>query len=225
MPLARVAVLLGASLAVAGATAGIAEGRPPPRCGNEEPDDDGQCPSERAPRRPPIEWSTWFRLGFGMKDRRDESAPEPAPAIGQDTTWEAGFGAEATLGLTARGNLRVGPWFEARGLRELVAGAEVVFTAVPKSIDLFQYRGQGILAVRAGANLDRVTAQIAYGYLAPWNLFRPSRGGPARYMIGARVAGSFTRSIEDPTDWSATLGLEIEPFGTLRYVLGIRSLY
>lgn len=225
MPLARVAVLLGASLALAGAAAGTAAGRPPPRCGNEEPDEDGQCPSEREPRRPPIEWSTWFRLGFGMKDLRDESATPPAPATGQDTTWELGFGAEATLGITERGNLRIGPWFEVRGLREIVAGGEVVITAAPKSIDLFQYKGQGILAVRGGANLDRVTAQVAYGYLAPWNLFRRPGRGPARYMIGARVGATFTRSIADPTDWSATLGLEIEPFGTLRYVLALRSLY
>ena len=230
MPPARVAVLLGLSLAAAGALGGTAAGHPPPppRC-DDGGDDDDDCPGEpEAPRRPPIEWATWFRLGFGMEDRRDETVPpmtEPAPVTGQDTTWEIGFGAEATLGLTERGNLRVGPWFEVRGLREVVAGGEVVLTAVPKTIDLFQYRGQGVLAVRAGGNLDRVTGQVSYGYLAPWRLFDRRPRGPARYMIGARFVGTFTRAIADPTDWSATLGIEVEPFGALRYVFGIRSLY
>jgi hypothetical protein len=227
MPLARAAVLAGLGLAVAAGVAGTAEGRPPPRCGNSY---DDECPDERpaTPRRPAIEWSTWFRIGFGMQDERADAVPrmtEPPPVTGQDTAWELGLGIEASLGITQRGNLRVGPWIEVRGLREVVAGGEIVLTAVPKKIDMFFYTGQGILAVRGGANLERFTTQVAYGYLAPWKLFDRSPKGAARMMIGVRFVGSYTRSIADPTDWSATIGLETEPFGALRYLLGLRSLY
>lgn len=230
MPFARVAVLAGLSFALAGALADTAAAHPPPPpCGYQGDDDDCRPPPRpSSPRRPAIEWSTWFRLGFGMQDERDTSVPrstsEPAPVVGQDTAWEAGLGAEISLGITERGNLRIGPWLEVRGLRDLVGGGEIVITAVPKSIDMFFYKGQGILALRAGGNTEHVTAQLAYGYLAPWSLFKEPRG-PARYMIGVRFVGSFTRSIDDPTDWSATLGIETEPFGALRYLLGLRSLY
>ena len=44
-------------------------------------------------------------------------------------------------------------------------------------------------------------------------------------MIGVRVVVSATRSLDDPRDWSATVGLEAEPIGALRYLLSIRSWY
>ena len=44
-------------------------------------------------------------------------------------------------------------------------------------------------------------------------------------MIGVRVVASATRAIDDPRLWSATLGLETEPMGALRYLLGIRAWY
>lgn len=200
------------------AIGGSAAARPLPPSWDDERSCEVRC-------RSLFEWSTWFRLGFGMADRRDDAiARGSEPPRGQETTWDAALGADVTLGIARRGNVRIGPWIEARGLRELVGGGEIVLTAVPRSIDMFFYRGEGILALRAGGNRDRVTAQIAYGYLAPWNLFRPQRGA-TRYMIGVRFAGSVTRSIDDPRDWSATVGLEVEPLGALRYLLGLRSLY
>jgi hypothetical protein len=36
---------------------------------------------------------------------------------------------------------------------------------------------------------------------------------------------SASRAHADPADWQATLGLEVEPIGALRYLLGIESLY
>jgi hypothetical protein len=35
------------------------------------------------------------------------------------------------------------------------------------------------------------------------------------------VIASMSRSLDDPRDWSATLGLEIEPIGAVRAVLDL----
>jgi hypothetical protein len=194
--------------------AGTAAASPPPEI------------AEDVPTRPALEWSTWFRLGFGIEPRTSDVAARsttPPPPRGQDTTWEAALGAELTTGIARHGDVRVGPWIEARGL-SIVGGAELVLQALPRKLDLFFYDGQGVLAFRAGGNAERVTGQIAYGYLAPWKLWGPHKG-TTRYMIGVRFVGSFTRAIDDPRDWAATLGIETEPAGALRYLLGIRSWY
>lgn len=198
--------------------AGTAAARPPPPPPPELAQDE--------PSRPALEWSTWFRLGFGMEDRTSDIAARstmPVPTRGQDTTWEAAIGAELTTGIARNGDVRVGPWIELRGL-SIVGGGELVVQGLPKKLDLFFYDGTGVLALRAGGNHERVTGQIAYGYQAPWKLWGPHTGS-TRYMIGVRFVGSFTRAIEDPRDWAATLGIETEPIGALRYLLGIRSWY
>jgi hypothetical protein len=223
--------------ALASATAAA---HPPPQCRHEDrhgrcihDDDDDERERDPEPEpdtgRPAVEWSSWIRLAMGMKARLepvDPAAIGPRTGTGQDRTGEAALGAEATLGLTRAGNLRFGPWLELRGFDRdgIIGGAELVLTAVPKTIDMFLYDGQGILMLRAGANLGRMTGQVAYGYLAPWDLFG-SQTGASRYMIGVRFVGTFTRAIDDARDWSATIGLEVEPFGALRYLLGIRSWY
>jgi hypothetical protein len=187
----------------------------------------GPPPLEVARReRPVIEWSTWFRLGFGREAQpATEAIPrmlEAAP-IESATVWSAALGAEASVGMDRDGDLRFGIWSELRGL-ELFSGVELVLTRVPERIDMFLYDGQGILMVRGGGNPDRGTAALAYGYLAPWKLWGPWTG-PTRYMIGARFVATYTRAWNDPRDWSATFGIEAEPAGALRYLLGIRSWY
>ncbi len=147
----------------------------------------------------------------------------PAPA-GQEAAWELGLGAEATIGISGSGDVRIGPWLEVRGLHDVVAGGEVVVQRVPKSIDMFFYSGQGVLMLRGGGNTEHWTGQVSYGYLAPWKLFTPA-SGETRYTIGVRFVGTFTREFSDPKDWKATVGIEVEPMGALRYLLGIRSLY
>ena len=63
---------------------------------------------------------------------------------------------------------------------------------------------------------------------------RPPRA--TRYMVGVRMVATVTRSLDrgldrsvDPTSgdrgWSATLGIETEPLGALRALLGLRSWY
>jgi len=193
---------------------GVASAHPPP-----EPDPE--------PSRPALEWSTWFRLGVGMRPADPppvaRTTTTPDTSRGQVTTWDAALGIELTTGISESGNVRLGPWLEVRGA-SVVGGGELVIQRVPKTIDLFFYEGQGVLVMRAGGNHERATGQLAYGYLAPWDLFgRP--GGGTRYMIGVRFVATYTRAIDDPRDWSATIGLETEPVGALRYLLGIRSWY
>ena len=78
--------------------------------------------------------------------------------------------------------------------------------------------------MKAGGNDRVVTGAVAWGYLAPWTLFGPTTGR-ARYMIGVRLVATATRAVDDPRDWSVTAGVEVEPIGALRYLLGIRSWY
>ncbi len=180
--------------------------------------------------RPIIEWSSWVRVGYGIVHPITETTPAtvartmlPDPAREQATAWDVAIGAEATLPLSDGGNVRVGPWVEARALT-IVGGAELQLGGLPRALDMFWYRGEGQLTVRVGGNASHGTAAIAYGYRAPWKLFGPWRGD-TRYMIGVRFVATATRAHDDPRDWTAALGIEFEPIGALRYVFGVRSWY
>jgi hypothetical protein len=171
-----------------------------------------------------IEWSTWFRLGVGVESKPEATVAArtttmPPPVAGTDTRWETGLGLDASLIVTQ--HARLGAWAELRGLQGF-AGGELVLTAVPSSIDMFLYRGEGVLVARGGAGPQhQLTASLAYGYRCPWKLWGPY-DGTSRYEIGARFVISATRS---PSEWSTTVGLEFEPVGAIRYLLGIRSWY
>jgi len=179
------------------------------------------------PRRPAIEWSSWVRVAYGVAHHDD--APGAArlvtpPAESRDLGFEAGLGVDLTAPLSSSGDRRFGIWAEARTSSLPVVGAELLIGAAPARLDMFFYEGEGVLVVRGGGNSQVVTASVAYGYRAPWNLFGPWTGA-TRYMIGARVVATATRSIEDADDWAVTLGLEVEPVGALRYLLGVRAWY
>jgi len=148
----------------------------------------------------------------------------PVASRGQEATYDAALGIDVTASASRSGDGRVGAWAEVRGL-SLVGGGEIVIQGLPKKIDLFWYEGTGVLALRAGGNHEKVTGQIAYGYLAPWDLFGSKPQGTTRYMIGVRFVATYTRAIDNPRDWQATIGLETEPVGAIRYLLGIRSWY
>jgi hypothetical protein len=194
--------------------------------------------------RPPIEWSSWMRVGYGV----ERSAPDlEARAITLPTTratssWQGALGADASLALSIRGNVRFGAWTEQRGLaaHDAFVGGELVLTAVPSHWDEFLYDGSGILALRAGRSSTSSTAMLAFGWLAPWWLEGPcanrfydiytgvcSPRSPriARYMVGVRGVVTLTRVIDDPRVWSATFGIEVEPLGALRMLLVRRSWY
>lgn len=196
---------------------GTAFAHPPPE---PEPTDSGSWRDH--PAR--VEWSTWVRLGYGWTEPRaaQVAARTTEPAAPTDdgaARWEAAAGIEGSLVVGA--HARLGAWAELRG-RQGFGGAELVLTGAPRSLDLFLYEGEGVLAVRGGVGPDdQITGAIAYGYRCPWTMFgRAPRG--TRYEIGARVVLTMTRS---PDEWSSTLGIEFEPVGALRYLLGIRSWY
>ncbi|MEP6859104.1 MAG: hypothetical protein ABJE66_00690 [Deltaproteobacteria bacterium] len=169
-----------------------------------------------------VEWSTWIGFGAGVA-----SSPPTAIARGAFEThdlhaaWIFSTGVEATLPITHA--IRIGPWV---GLHDLepMAGAELAITRSPAKVDLFWYDGEGVWTLRAGAGLDHMTAALAWGYRCPWKLWGPYTR-TSRYEIGVRFVMTATRAYSDPRDWTATLGLEVEPVGALRYLLGIRSWY
>lgn len=171
-----------------------------------------------------IEWTTWVRGGLVVDHSDPTSSPlarTTAPPMAQsDRTIGGAVGAGFTLPLGS--SLRAGPWVELRGWGLPLIGAEV--TAIPGSLDMFFYKGQSAITLRAGANPDVRSAQLGFAYRAPWDLFGP-RPRASRYIIGAGIVATVTQSRTDPHDWSALVGLELEPLGTIRYLLGIRSWY
>ncbi|MEZ4402542.1 MAG: hypothetical protein R3B06_21140 [Kofleriaceae bacterium] len=193
---------------------GVALAHPPP-----PPDDE-----PAAPRRAVVEWSTWLRVAYGGQS---DAAVAQARLVSVDRTgpsaWEAAGGADVTLPIGRRGDVRIGPWLELRNSGTFIGG-ELMLAAAPRKLDLFFYEGEGVLIARVGTDGERRTAALAYGYRAPWDLMHPTHGS-SRYMIGVRVVATATQAIDDPAQWSATLGLETEPVGALRYLLGIRSWY
>jgi hypothetical protein len=179
------------------------------------------------PHRPVIEWSTWARIGVGTESQAPDllaraTTTQPPLRAERHITLEAALGADLTLPIALRGDLRGGVWTEVRTSSGPVVGAELQLQAVPHRLHMFQYSGEGIVAIRAGGNEHVVTGAIAYGYLAPWNRWGPWDGA-TRYMIGVRVVASVTRSVDDPREWTATAGLELEPVGALRSLLRIRG--
>jgi hypothetical protein len=82
--------------------------------------------------------------------------------------------------------------------------------------------GSGTLVLRAGGNAHVFTAGIGMGYVGsfartdPWVKW-------AKHVVGARFVTSVNRSLDDPRDWSATFGLEVEPLGLLQAVFAFAS--
>ena len=180
-----------------------------------------------AEERPTVEWSTWIRAAYGLAN---DGAPDRqargvvTPAGEPEHGWEAAGGFEASLPVAKHGDIRLGAWAEARTSSYPVGGAELVIGASPAKLDMFFYEGEGVWMIRGGGNDQVVTGAVAYGYRCPWDLWGPWNGA-TRYMIGVRVVAAATRSIADPADWTVSLGLETEPVGALRYLLGIRDWY
>ena len=164
------------------------------------------------------------------------------------------LGVEASLPLSVKGHLRLGAWAELRGGRageRGFVGGELLFTAAPSRLTMLFYQGSGTLGLRVGRSADAQTIALAWGYLAPWKLegacrtrffdittgvceARPPRA--TRYMVGVRMVATVNRSLGRDHDgsvdrsvgergWSATIGIETEPLGALRALLGLRSWY
>jgi hypothetical protein len=189
---------------------------------------------------PPIEWSIWGRIGFGV-------ASQPAPVVASQqqaaiastqanlgthrvtlattrlsSTWEAAASADVTLGVASHGNIRLGAWAELRTSSGPVAGVELVVGDLPaQPYDVDAARATS-LVLRAGANAHVITGALGFGYIGAW-----PRPDPwlrwARHVVGARLVVSLNHSTDDAHDWSALVGLEIEPIGAIHAVLDLAT--
>jgi len=171
--------------------------------------------------RPVLEWSTWARLGYGIASQSPSVVARSfhPPMAESGTTWEAAVAADLTLPLARHGDVRFGAWGEVRTTSGPVVGGEILVEGLPPHPNGTMFDGGGGIVLRAGGNGHVVTGALGFGYVGSW-----PRNDPwiswARHMVGVRVVASMNRSLDDPHDWSATFGLELEPIGALSYVLG-----
>jgi hypothetical protein len=164
--------------------------------------------------RPAVEWSIWGRLGVGVESQRSDvaarSITEPAPTSGSTSMLELAASADVTFGLARDGDLRLGAWGELRTTSGPVAGGELVLEGLPPHAHASD--GTGSIVLRLGANPNVIAGELGIGYVGSWN---PPSIHWLRHVAGARVVLSVNRAIDQPHDWSATVGLEVEPIGLI----------
>jgi hypothetical protein len=174
---------------------------------------------ESTPPHPPIQWSTWIRGGYGIAMQPPSVAARAImqPAAESAVTLEGALGADVSVSVASHGDLRLGAWAEARTTSEPVLGGELILEGLPPHPYSSDIGGSGGFVLRAGGNAQVITGAIGFGYVGsmprtdPWISW-------ARHEIGVRVVASMTRSVDDPRDWSATVGLELDPIGALAYI-------
>lgn len=191
--------------------------------------------------RPFAETSSWVRLGFGraMLDERSRVDADLGVA-------ELGLGADVTWALSDDGDTRWGPWVRGQTsdfkTHSAHGGLELYLGGLPNKLRMFHYTGEGYALVQLGGgwtggragSRPTLSATVTWGYRAPFRLWKRlscdratfdrdlgARRAASRYMIGARL---YTSAQADPNDlgyWQWTGGLEFEPVGALRYLLGM----
>jgi|GEM_PF-1544637 len=172
--------------------------------------------------RPRIEWSIWTRLGMGVATQHPSVLARSVtpPAATSSSMVEAALAADVTVGIALDGDLRIGAWAELRTSSGPVAGGELVVEGLPPHPMASRIGGAGSIVLRAGANAHVVTAALGVGYVGMW-----PREDPwirwAGHLVGGRIIASVNRSRDDARDWSATIGLEVEPIGALHAVFDI----
>lgn len=169
-------------------------------------------------RRPAVEWSVWGRLGAGVASEQPDIAARrvttPATESISTSTWEAALAADVTFGIARHGDLRIGAWGEVRTSSNPVVGGELVLAGLSPHPYTSRIGRTGSLVLRLGANDRIVTGALGVGYVGSFPRFDPWIRW-ARHVVGARVVVSMNRSLDDPHDWSATVGFEVEPIGAL----------
>lgn len=192
-------------------------------------------PQRFAVERPTLEVSSWLGLGAG------------AMPLGQGAhgVFDLRLGADLTLPVSGDGDLRVGNFVEVGSATfaslGVVAGLELLVGAAPRPLRMFYYSGEGTLVVRVGGgwtgwtDLPDATGApvasltLAYGYRCPFSLReytdewadRPGQHGTVRYMVGVRFWANTTVGFAAQRVWQVTGGIEFEPVGTFRYILGL----
>ena len=174
--------------------------------------------------RPTVEWSLWGRLGVGVAAQHPTVLARTLtpPTVVPSTTWEAAAAAELTVGVARDGNIRLGAWGELRTSSGPVVGGELVLEDLAPHPMESRIGGAGSVVLRLGGNAHVVTGAFGFGYVGSW-----ARSDPwlhwAGHVVGARLVASVNRSLDDPHDWSATIGLEVEPIGALHAVLDLAT--
>jgi hypothetical protein len=166
--------------------------------------------------RPTVEWSLWGRLGAGITTHHADVAARriTPPMVDSTSITEAALGVDLTYGVARHGDLRVGAWGEVRTSSDPVAGAELVLEGLSPHPYDSRIGGTGSLVLRAGGNSRVITGALGFGYVGSFPRFDPWVRW-ARHVVGARVVLSVNRAIDQPRDWSTTVGLEVEPVGAL----------
>lgn len=192
-------------------------------------------PPPRYPReRPHLEVSSWVALGGG------------AVTHGADTrgVFDLRLGGGFTRGVSRSEDVRLGPFVEVASASfasvHAVGGVEFFVGAVPRPLRMFRYPGEGTLVLRAGggyawrdglpgASSPVASLTAAWGYRCPFSLREPAdewtdkpyERATARYMIGVRLWVNATVDVSGDPAWLVSGGLEFEPVGSFRYLLGI----
>jgi hypothetical protein len=177
-------------------------------------------------KRPPVEWSAWGRLGLGASSKPDgdlaaRQLTPPTMDPHTPTYLEAAAGADLTLGMALHGKLRVGAFGEIRTSSSPVMGAELVLEHLPPN-PYGRWADGAQLVIRAGAGFHVITGAIGVGYVGAWPRRDPWVSW-ARHVVGARLLVSMNRSTEDPRDWSATIGLEVDPTALVHAILDVAT--
>jgi hypothetical protein len=155
------------------------------------------------------------RLGVGVASPHEPDVIArrvTPPAVGSASTWEAAVAADVTVRVARDGNVRLGAWGEVRTSSDPVAGAELVLAGLPPHPYGSRIGGSGSIVLRVGANAHVITTGVGFGYVGSWPQHDPWIRW-VRHVVGARIVTTMNRSLDDPRDWSATVGLEVEPLG------------
>lgn len=194
-------------------------------------------PSPRYPLlRPTWEFTSWVGVGGGAI-----VGPQ-----GPSGVFDLRAGGDAITAIGDGGDIRVGPFVEASSgsfaSLHATGGVEAFVGAVPRPLRMFYYPGEGVFAARLGAgwawrrrdlpgasSTPIASLTLSYGYRASFGLHRvdqqttsdPEQRAPDRYMTGARLWAGATIDLADAPAWQVTGGIEFEPAGTLRYLLGL----
>ena len=194
-------------------------------------------PPPRYPRlRPTLEVSPWVGLGGGA-----------LVVDGEGTgVFDLRLGCDETLPVDRGGDVRVGAFGEVATASfasvQAVGGLELFLGAAPRPLRMFYYPGEGAFTARLGAGWvwrDHAVADarsspvasltLTWGYRAPFSLrdYRdqserePNQRDTLRYMTGARLWVGATVDLAGATAWQLSGGIEFEPVGSFRYLLGL----